>query len=210
MRVGARVLGYARVSTAEQARTGYGLAAQVAAIEAECDRRGWTLDETVRDEGESGGSLERRGLERALRAIACGDAEGLVVSRLDRLSRSVVDFARLMEWFEQEAEATLVALDLGVDTSTPGGRLVANVLASIAEWERDVIADRTRTGLATARAAGKQISRPAVADNPELLARVESLRAGGLSLHAIAKVLKRRASRPFAAESSGVRQASSR
>ena len=126
------MLGYARVSTAEQARTGYGLEAQVSAIEAECQRRGWDLAETIMDEGESGGTLERRGLERALANIAGGEADGLVVSRLDRLSRSVVDFARLVEWFEQEAQAMLVALDLGVDTSTPAGRLVANVLALVA------------------------------------------------------------------------------
>ncbi len=100
-----------------------------------------------------------------------------------------MDFARLAEWFEHEARATLVALDLGVDTSTPGGRLVANVLASVAAWERDVIADRTRTGLAAARAAGQRISRPAVADDPELQRRIAGLRESGMTLQAIANQL---------------------
>jgi DNA invertase Pin-like site-specific DNA recombinase len=185
----ARVLGYARVSTVEQAQTGYSLDAQATAICGECERRGWALLETIVDEGESGGSLDRPGLERALEAIAHGDASGLVVAKLDRLSRSVVDFARLVEWFEREADATLVALDLGVDTSSPGGRLVANVFASVAQWERETIGVRTRIGLAAARANGMPISRPAVADDPELHARIAELRGAGMTLQAIADLL---------------------
>jgi DNA invertase Pin-like site-specific DNA recombinase len=121
----------------------------------------------------------------ALERIAAGEASGLIASRLDRLSRSVVDFGLLVEWFT-EADANLIALDLGIDTSTSGGRLVANVFASVAEWERDVIADRTREGLAAARAGGKQISRPAVADDPELRGRIAQMRRRGMTLQAIA------------------------
>lgn len=82
----------------------------------------------------------------------------------------------MLEWFT-DADATLVALDLGLDTSTPGGRLVANVFGSVAEWEREVIGARTRDGLAAARAQGKAISRPAVADDAKLRARIERMRA---------------------------------
>jgi len=89
-----------------------------------------------------------------------GEVTGLVVAKLDRISRSVVDFGNLLAFFE-DAEATLVALDLGVDTSTPGGRLVANVLASVAEWERSAIAERTRDALAVRKANGLTVSRPA-------------------------------------------------
>jgi len=113
----------------------------------------------------------------------------LIVSKLDRLSRSVIDFATLLSWFTTEAEATLVALDVGIDTSSAGGRLVANVFASVAEWERDTIADRTRAGLAAARAEGKPISRAAVTDRPELLERIERMRAEGMTLQAIADAL---------------------
>src|SRR5204863_10202181 len=125
------------------------------------------------------------GLRRALERIAAGEAGGLLAAKLDRLSRSVVDFGVLLEWFT-EAGATLVALDLGLDTSTPGGRLVANVFASVAEWERDIIAARTRDGLAAARAQGRSISRPAVADDPALARRIERMRARGMTLQAIA------------------------
>jgi DNA invertase Pin-like site-specific DNA recombinase len=182
---GSSVLGYVRVSTAEQVGSGAGLAAQESAIREECERRGWTLLEVVRDEGESGKSLDRPGLSYALDRIASGEASGLVAAKLDRLSRSVVDFGMLLEWFS-EAEATVVALDLGIDTSTPGGRLVANVFASVAEWERDTIAARTQAGLAAVRADGRPISRAAVADRPELCERIAAMRGEGYTLQAIA------------------------
>jgi len=184
------VLGYARVSTAEQRSNGYGLDAQEAAIRDECERRGWRLLDLIRDEGTSGKSLDRRGMREALERIAVGEADGLIASKLDRLSRSVVDFGTLLDWFA-DAGATLVALDLGLDTSTPGGRLVANVFASVAEWERDTIAARTREGLAAARAQGRRISRPALADQPKLRRRIERMRERGMTLQAIADRLNR-------------------
>jgi DNA invertase Pin-like site-specific DNA recombinase len=190
MNAGTAVLGYVRVSTAEQAGNGYGLDAQEAAIRDECDRRGWRLLEVIRDEGTSAKSLDRPGLQRALERIATGEASGLVAAKLDRLSRSVVDFGVLLEWFEQ-AGATLVALDLGLDTSTPGGTLVANVFASVAQWERQVIGQRTREGLAAARARGKTISRPAIADDPKLRQRIGRMRDRGMTLQAVADKLNR-------------------
>jgi DNA invertase Pin-like site-specific DNA recombinase len=182
------VIGYLRVSTAEQAASGYGLKAQEAAIRETAKRKGWKLVELIRDRGESGKSLQRPGLRDALEQLAAGDAEGLVVAKLDRLSRSVVDFGSLLDWFA-EAEAVLVALDFDIDTSTPGGRLVANVLMSVAEWERDTIAARTSAGLAAARADGKAIGPAAVSDRPELRRRIQQLRDKGLSLRAIAEKL---------------------
>jgi DNA invertase Pin-like site-specific DNA recombinase len=190
LNAGTAVLGYARVSTAEQAGNGYGLDAQEAAIRDECERRGWTLLEVIRDEGASAKNLDRPGLRRALERVAAGEAMGLLASKLDRLSRSVVDFGVLLEWCDASGVA-LVALDLGLDTSTPGGRLVANVFAAVAEWERDTIAARTRDGLAAARAQGKAISRPAVADDPNLRERIKRMRERGMTLQAIADRLNR-------------------
>jgi DNA invertase Pin-like site-specific DNA recombinase len=188
MNPGATVLGYSRVSTAEQAANGHGLDAQAAAIRDECRRRGWRLLELIRDEGVSGRDTDRPGLRHALKRIAEGEASGLVVSKLDRLSRSVVDFGQVLEWLDR-AGASLVALDLGVDTSTPSGRLVANVLASVAEWERGMAAQRTRDGLAAVRAKGRQISRPAVADQGRLAARIRRMRRRGMTQQAIADKL---------------------
>lgn len=183
-----RLLGYCRVSTAEQAESGAGLEAQERAIIETCRTRGHELWGIVRDEGESGKTLERPGLAGVLKQIADSEADGLIVAKLDRLSRSVIDFGVLLEWFE-EAEATLMALDLGVDTSTPGGRLVAHVLMSVAEWERETIAARTKDGLASLRARGQPTGRPAVADRPDLAERIRALRADGWTLQAIADQL---------------------
>ena len=183
-----RVLGYVRVSTTEQANSGLGLAAQEATIRAECERRGWELLDVVADEGESGKSLDRPGLQSALTRIAERDADGLVAAKLDRISRSVRDFADLLDWFEV-AGSVLVAIDVGVDTSTPGGKLVCGVFSAVSEWERDTIAARTRDSLAARRAQGRAISRPAVEDNPELTQRIRSMREAGSTYQAIADAL---------------------
>lgn len=107
MNAGTVVLGYARVSTAEQAGDGYGLDAQEAAIREECERRGWALLEVVREEGASAKSLDRPALRHALERIAAGEASGLIAAKLDRLSRSVVDFGVLLEWFEEAVRRSL-------------------------------------------------------------------------------------------------------
>jgi DNA invertase Pin-like site-specific DNA recombinase len=156
------VMGYLRVSTREQAESGAGLSAQRACIEAEASRRGWSVL-WVEDKGESGKSLRRKGLQEALTGLKAGRAEALVVAKLDRLSRSVQDFAGVLALARRQKWG-VVALDLGVDTTTPSGRLVAHVLAAVAEWERDVIAQRTRDALAERRAAGVKLGRERVCD----------------------------------------------
>jgi len=185
-----RVLGYARCSTTEQAESGLGIAAQEATIRSECQRRGWDLVDVVTDEGESGKSLDRPGLQSALARIANGEVGGLVSAKLDRISRSVRDFADLLEWFTATG-AALVAVDVGVDTSTPGGKLVCGVFSAVSEWERDVIASRTRDGLAALRAQGRPISRAAVADNPKLARRISKMRESGKTYQAIADTLNK-------------------
>lgn len=183
-----RMLAYLRVSTEEQALHGYGLDAQELELRRAFEYEGWELVELIRDEGQSGKDLDRPGLKRALELIASGDADGLVVSKLDRLSRSVIDFSDLLEWFEH-AGARFVALDLKVDTTTPSGRMIASILVVIAEWERGTIAARTKAGLAAKRANGQPTGRPAVADRPELLDRIQAMRAQGMSLRGIADQL---------------------
>ncbi len=185
-----RVLGYARCSTSEQAESGLGIAAQEATIRSECQRRGWELVEVVADEGESGKSLDRPGMQTVLERIARHEVDGLVAAKLDRISRSVRDFADLLEWFGATG-ASLVAVDVGVDTSTPGGKLVCGVFSAVSEWERDVIASRTRDGLAALRAQGRPISRAAVADNPKLAKRIRKMREAGQTYQAIADALNK-------------------
>ena len=153
-----RALGYARVSTAEQADSGAGMDAQRHAIRGEAQRRGWSLEEIVEDAGYSAKDLRRPGIGAVLERMANGEADVLVVSKLDRLSRSLIDFAQTMATAQRQGWA-LVALDLGVDTATPGGEMMANVLASFAQYERRIIGQRTRDGLAAKKAAGVKLGR---------------------------------------------------
>jgi DNA invertase Pin-like site-specific DNA recombinase len=163
-----------------------GLAAQKAKIKAAAKQEGWEIIWLV--DVESGKDTDRPAFREALELIADGRADGLTAVKIDRIARSVVDFGMLLEFFDR-AEATLAILDPAIDTSTPSGRLVANVIASVAEWEREVIAQRTADALQAKRSEGKVISRASVTDNKQLSARILSLREEGLSLGAIAKKL---------------------
>lgn len=182
-----RVLGYARVSSEEQAESGAGLAAQRRAIRDACAARGYELVEIVQDAGWSGKSLDRPGIAAALARLDSGEVAALVVSKLDRLSRSLIDFAGLMERSRREGWA-LIALDLGVDTTTPAGELVANVMASVAQWERRTIGARTKEALAARREAGVRLGRPRTMSD-EVVGRIVAERERGLSLPAIANLL---------------------
>lgn len=184
-----RMIAYLRVSTDEQAVSGLGLEGQEAALRRAFEYRGWELDELVRDEGISGSTLNRPGLRGALERIAVGEVDGLVVAKLDRLTRSMRDFCEIVDWFE-EAGAPLVMLEPDVDTSTPAGRAVAHVMVAFAEMERGMIGDRTKVALAAKRARGEATGRPAIADHPELVARVQELHAERKPLSAIARILE--------------------
>jgi DNA invertase Pin-like site-specific DNA recombinase len=183
-----RLLGYLRVSTDEQADSGAGLAAQQEQLRRAFEYEGWDLVEIVRDEGASGKDLDRPGLRRALELIVAGDADGLVVAKLDRLTRSVVDFGDLLEWFDL-AQAAFVALDLRLDTSTPTGAMVAHVLVVVAEWERRTIGQRTKDAMAAKRRAGEATGLPSILDDPKLVARIFELKDQDLTRTEIARTL---------------------
>lgn len=181
------VIGYVRVSTAEQSNSGAGLAAQRAAIAAECDRRGWQIAELIEDAGFSARTLKRPGMERVLTLLHAEAASGLVVAKLDRLSRSMLDFATVMELARQDGWA-IVALDCAVDTTTPAGEAMANVMATFAQFERRLIGQRTKEALAVKRAAGVQLGRPA--EVPAATAdRIVRYRSQGLTIREIAAQL---------------------
>lgn len=179
-----RTIAYTRVSTEEQSRSGLGLEAQRDRITAELERRGWELAAAVTDDGISGSTLERPGIAAALEMLEAGDADALMVAKIDRLSRSLLDFAALMERSRREGWA-LIALDLGVDTSTPSGEMMAAVMAAFAQYERRLIAQRTRDALAVKRAQGVRLGRP-VALDAELREWIARQRRDGVSLPKIA------------------------
>jgi DNA invertase Pin-like site-specific DNA recombinase len=180
-----RVVGYTRVSTDEQATSGLGLKAQRTLIEAECERRGWELVQVFEDAGASGKAVSGRpALAKALEAVRGGDAGAMVVAKLDRLSRSLLDFASLMEDARKEGWA-LVILDLGVDTTTPSGEMIANVMATFAQFERRLIGQRTKDALAVKKREGVRLGRPVAVDEA-VTKRIARERRRGRSLRAIA------------------------
>jgi len=164
------------------------MAAQLQAIEQHCKRQGLVLSDVYEDDGVSAKSVRNRpGLSEALDVLANGDASALIVSKLDRLARSVHDFAGLVRVAEREGWG-IVALDLGVDMTTPTGGLLANVTASVAEWERRIISVRTSEALAQRRAAGVRLGRPRSLD-PAVADRIRSRREKGATLQGIADEL---------------------
>lgn len=185
-----RIIGYARVSTVEQGRDGISLDAQEHAIRARADAEGWVVVEVVREVG-SGSAFDCRPLVQAVIArMEAGDADSLVVSHLDRLTRSVIDGGRVFE-LVRNGEWDLVALDLGIDTRTSAGELIANVMVSFGQWQRRQIGDRTRDALAERTRQGLRNGRPRV-DGPEAeeaRARIRALRKRGLSWRQVAEAL---------------------
>jgi DNA invertase Pin-like site-specific DNA recombinase len=170
------VIGYLTTSTDAWSDADEGSAV---AIEATCEDSGWDLLEIVCDR-ENGRTLDRPGLSYALERIAEGRAHGLVVSELQRLSRSPADLSALIAWFA-DADATLVALDLDIDTSTPAGRQVAGTLIAPGNGE-SASAQASQNGGAEARTHG----RPALKDHPELIDRISTMRSANMTLQQIA------------------------
>lgn len=177
-----RVIGYTRVSTDEQARNGHGLGAQKVTIAEHAARNGWTV-EWVSDEGKTG-KVINPGLRSALDLLRTGQADALVVSKMDRLARSVLNAADIAATADAHGW-TLVVLDLGLDMSTPAGRAMFNMLATFAEFERALISQRTKDGLHIARAKGKRLGRPSAVP-ADVLRRIVLQRDEGRSFQAIA------------------------
>jgi DNA invertase Pin-like site-specific DNA recombinase len=182
-----RVIGYLRVSTEEQAVSGLGLADQRAVIRSEAGHRGWADVEFVTDDGYSAKNLSRPGIASALEQLRKGEASVLVVSKLDRLSRSLLDFATLMDRARREGWQ-LVVLDLAIDTTVPSGQLMANVMAAFAEYERQLIGARTSAALQQLKGQGKRLGRPRTLSQ-DVTDRVVRERESGSTLAAIASGL---------------------
>ncbi|WP_420610676.1 recombinase family protein [Candidatus Poriferisodalis sp.] len=185
------VLSYARCSTSEQGRSGFGLDAQHDAVDAWAAVSGRTVEHHSED-GASGllAPDARPVLSALLNRLADGDdpADTLAVSRLDRLGRSALDVLSLLDRAERE-RWNVVMLDVAVDTTTPAGLMVATVMAAMARMERDMTAQRTRDALARKAATGARLGRPVSDATRAAAARAEALAAEGLSQHAIADKL---------------------
>lgn len=178
-----RVIGYIRTSTSEQAN---GTEAQRVRLEVEAMAQGWDLD--MVEEHVSGKTLARRPvLKQAMFDLDAGLYQGLAVTKLDRLARSSLDFASVLDRASAKGWA-LICLDLSLDTSTPNGRFTAHVIAAVAQLERDLISQRTRDALSIVRARGVTLGRPSNVSE-STIDSIVTMRTAGLSLRNIAEAL---------------------
>lgn len=199
-----RVIIYIRVSTEEQAKEGLSLAAQRARAEAYAAAFGHQVVEIIEDAGVSAKSLKRPGLQRALKMLRKGDADGLLIIKLDRLSRSLIGWATLIEkYFNERSGRHLLSVSDTIDTSSASGRLVLNMLMAVAQWEREAIAERTSEALQHKKRQGARLGAVPLGfkragdhlvvdpDEQRVLERVRELAAGGARLSEIRAALER-------------------
>lgn len=202
-----KVVGYVRVSTEEQATSGQSLDAQREKLAAYAKLYDLELIEIVVDAGQSAKTLNRPGLQRVLAMLERGEVDGLLIAKLDRLTRSVADWQKLIAaHFGDKAGKQLFSVADSIDTRTAAGRLVLNVLLSVAQWERETIAERTRDALQHKIRKGERCGKvrygyDLAADgrtllpNPEqqeVMRLVAELRASGKPLREIAVELTER------------------
>jgi site-specific DNA recombinase len=202
-----KVVGYVRVSTDEQRDSGHSLDAQKEKLKAYAALYDLELVELVEDGGESAKTLKRPGLQRVLAMLKHGSADGLLIAKLDRLTRSVSDWQTLIDgFFGERAGKNLHSVADSIDTRTAAGRLVLNVLLSVAQWEREAIGERTRDALQHKKRKNQRVGTipfgKALADDgvnlkdndveSQAIRLIRDLRAEGYTLRAIAKELESR------------------
>jgi DNA invertase Pin-like site-specific DNA recombinase len=172
---------YARVST----HVGQNPEVQLAELRQYCQRRGWEITGEFVDIGISGAKERRPELDRLLAECKNRRVDAVVVYRYDRFARSLRQLVNALCEFDALG-IQFVSLYEGVDTSTPNGRLVFGIFASIAEFERELIRERVRSGIAAARARGKILGRPRITVDTS---KVAALRAQGHGWRKIATEL---------------------
>jgi|SRR5262245_52269134 len=194
-----RAIGYVRVSTEKQADGGVSLEAQEQKIRAMAVVKDVELVDVIVDAGESAKSLQRPGMARLLELVDRKAVDTVIIAKLDRLTRSVVDLGELLTRFKKRG-VTLVSVADSLDTRTATGRMVMNVMMSIAQWEREAISERTQDALSAKRSKNERIGNVAFGyrlsadgihvERDELeqaiLARIRTMKAAGRTLRQIA------------------------
>lgn len=166
-------IGYARVSTEDQR-----LDLQITALKsAQCDK-------IISDKGVSGRAFERPGLEETLKTLQKGDT--LVVWRLDRLGRSLIQLVQLMDELGKEG-IHFHSITESIDTNSSGGRLLFHMIAALSEFERALISERTRAGMAAARQNGTRLGRPPGLSGAEFAEAARAIREDGEQVKTVAE-----------------------
>jgi len=169
---------YARVSTAEQTTEN-----QTLELEKVAERNGWAL-EAVFEDTISGAKTDRPALQRLLQGVIRKEFDVVMVWDVSRLGRSLKHLVTLLEDFHAKG-VNLYFHQQGIDTTTPSGKMMYQMCGVFAEFERSMIQERVKAGLARAKAQGKKLGRPTVP--PITIRKIKELRASGLPLTAIGK-----------------------
>lgn len=202
-----QAIGYCRVSTEEQAREGVSLDNQENKIKLQADLSDYHLVDMVIDPGYSAKNMNRPGIRRVIEAVKAGEVDAVIIHKLDRLTRSVADLDSFIRLLNKKGIA-LISVKDSIDTKTAGGRMVLNVLASISQWEREAIGERTAEALRHKRDRGEYTGGDVpfgydldgihLVENPaeqKAIRLMKDLRGRGYSYRAIARRLEKRATR---------------
>ncbi len=202
-----RAILYCRVSTNEQAEHGVSLAAQESKLRAYCVALDIEVMRVDVDSGLSASTLHRAALQRALASLKSGEADAIIITKLDRISRSVVDLCSLVDDYFRDERHALISLAESIDTKSASGRLVLNLLGVVSQWEREAIGERTSTAMRYMRSEGRYtggfvpfgyslaadsqtlVEAP---DEQAVIREARALRATGMSYRAIAATLAER------------------
>jgi site-specific DNA recombinase len=196
-----RAIGYVRVSTEDQAKEGVSLDAQEERIRAFCFAKGWELVGIKRDEGKSAKDLKRPGAQETIQGCQRKAFDVVVVYKLDRLTRNIRDLGFLLQDVFERYGVAFSSVQDNFDTTTASGKLVLNVMGSVAQWEREIIAERTREAMQFKRAKLQRVGAvpfgytcvdgQLLPDEGEqaVLNRIRSLRRDGYSYEGIAERL---------------------
>lgn len=156
--MGKNAVGYTRVSTSEQAENGVSLAMQKARIVSFCSAKGWHIIHIYSDDGATGKNLERPGLQQLIKDIKGDGVDVVVVLKLDRLVRSVRYLGELIDGFFDGL--ALASVEESLDSTSASGRMMMNLLGSLAQWEGEIISERTVASLQQKQQQGEWVGRP--------------------------------------------------
>lgn len=190
-----KTVAYLRVSTDKQADRGVSLEAQRAKVNQYAELYDLELIEVIVDAGESASSLNRPGLQRALKMLRDGTASALLIVKLDRLTRSVRDLCDLVEDYFRDGKCALLSVGEQVDTRSAAGRMMLNLLTVIGQWEREAIGERTVAAMQHLKDQGKFTGGPHVPYGYELADDGETLRVNHAEQQVIAEAKKLRGQR---------------
>jgi DNA invertase Pin-like site-specific DNA recombinase len=196
-----KAIAYVRVSTEDQAREGVSLENQIEKVRAYSTVKDLELIEIIEDAGRSGKDLERDGIMKALDILNSGQAQALIIYKLDRLTRSTKDLLNLVYDLFIPNDIALHSISENLDTTTANGRFFLTMLGGIATWERETISERTKDALSHKRTKGQWVGRVPYGfriehnrlvedpDQIKVIQKAKRLKRAGKSIRAISEAL---------------------